>query len=137
MHFPRVFGSELAPISSVHAQAEVLHTLPQNASTYRCGSCFLTFGAGSGVDCASGGASSISWASPASMLSVLMVSIQFTGKRRIPASSQIAKQHSGRLEGEREFGSSYEAFLVSFGEVASPCIINTHICQPSFHSSSN
>ena len=137
MHFPRVFGGELAPISSVHVQADVLHTLSQNASIYLCGNCFLTFVAGSGVDCASAGVSSMSWASPASMLSVLMASIQFTDKGRIQTCSKAAKQNSRRLEGERELGSPYEAFLANFGEVASPCFMDKHICQPSFHGSTN
>lgn len=137
MHFPRVFGSELVPVSSGHFQADVLHTLSQNASTYLCGICFLTFTAGSGVDCVSAADSSISGASPASMLSVLVVSIQFTGKGRIQTSSQVAKQNSRRLEGERELGSPYEVSLVRFGEVASPCFRDIHVCQPSFHGSIN
>ena len=83
MHFPRVLCSELDSISSIHVQVDGLHTFSQNASIYLCGNCFLTFVAGSGIDCASVGVSSLAGESPASMLSVLMVSIQFTGKWRI------------------------------------------------------
>ena len=131
MHFPRVFGSELAPISSVHFPADVLHTLSQNASTYLCGNCFLTFVAGSGVDCASAGVSSISGTSPVSILSVLVGSIRFTGIGGIQTSSQFAKRNSRRPEGERELGSPDETVLVHFGEVASPCFRDIHVCQPS------
>ena len=71
------------------------------------------------------------------MLSVLLVSIQFTGKWRSQTSCQAAKRNLRRLEGEWELGSSYEAFLVSLGEVAFTCVVDMHLCQPSFHSSSN
>ena len=79
----------------------------------------------------------MSGTSPASMLSVLVVSIQFSGKGRIQTSSQAAKQNSRRPEGERELGSPYETFLVHFGEVASPCFRDIHICQPSFQGSTD
>ena len=137
MHFPRVFGSELQPISSVHVHADGVHTFSQNASIYLCGNCFLTFVAGSGIGCASEDVSSMAGASPASMLSVLLVSVQCSSKWRTQASYQVAKQNSRRLEGEWELGSSYEASLVSLGEVAFPCFVDMHLCQPSFHSSSN
>ena len=134
MHFPRVFGSELEPISFIHVHADGVHTFSQKASIYLCGNCFLTFVAGSGIDCASEGVSSMAGASPASML---LVSIQFTGKWRSQTNCQAAKRNSRRLEGEWELGSSYEASLVSLGEVAFPCFVDMHLCQPSFHSSSN